>query len=248
MLREASGTFQKILDALAILRGAGVPFGVSITATRENVDLLLTDEFYDYYFLELGVCYMWQFQLMPIGRGKDEAALMVEPEDRVRLFRKWEQVLSEKRYCLADFWNSGLLSRGCIAYGRNGGYFYIDWHGNITPCAFIPYYVDNIYELYDNGRTLCDAVNSDFMKKGRKWQCEYGLDHKKKPDNWLMPCSIRDHYEIFRSGVLPAGAKPEDEKAREALESQEYLEMLKKYDEKLKDLTENIRQSEYSNV
>ncbi|MHC4622762.1 MAG: radical SAM protein [Planctomycetota bacterium] len=245
--RRGPGTHEKILHTFEALRRAGVPFGVSITATSRNLDLLLTDEFYDFYFLQQGASYMWQFQFMPIGRGKDEIDLMVTPEKRVQLFRKWEKLLSEKKYCLADFWNSGLLSRGCIAYGRSGGYFYIDWHGNVTPCAFIPYYVDNIYDLYRNGGTLADALFSEFMKNGREWQREYGLDNWKKPKNWLMPCSIRDHYEVFRNSVIPADAKPEDEKAREALESGEYFEVLKKYDEQLRGLTEKIWENEYLN-
>ena len=246
--RRGAGTYKKILNAFEHLRQAGVPFGISVTATSKNVDLLLTDEFYDFYFGEQGACYMWQFQLMPIGRGKDELALMVNPEKRVHLYRKWEKLLSEKNYCLADFWNSGVLARGCIAYGRSGGYVYIDWNGNVTPCAFIPYYVDNIYDLYKNGKTLSDALFSDFMKNGRKWQNEYGLENWKKPKNWLMPCSIRDHYEIFRNSVLPKNAKPEDEKAKEALESDEYFEVLKNYDQELQGLTETIWENEYLNV
>jgi len=246
--RRGKGTYKRILSAFECLRQVGVPFGISVTATSRNADLLLTDEFYDFYFQEQGASYMWQFQLMPIGRGKDEIGLMVNPEKRVQLYRKWEKLLSEKRYCLADFWNSGVLTRGCVAYGRSGGYVYIDWNGHITPCAFIPYYVDNIYDLYKNGRTLSDALFSDFMKNGRKWQREYGLDNWKKPKNWLMPCSIRDHYEIFRNSVLPKDAKPEDKKAREALESDEYFEVLKKYDEELESLTEKIWETEYLNV
>jgi len=246
--RRGAGTFKKILNAFDALRKAGVPFGVSVTGTSENVDVLLTDEFYEYYFEQQGVCYMWQFQLMPIGRGKDETALMVTPEKRVQLFRKWEQVLSEKKYCLADFWNSGLLSRGCIAYGRSGGYFYIDWNGNITPCAFIPYYMDNIHDLYKNGQTLADAMFSDLMVNGRKWQNEYGLKNWKEPRNWLMPCSIRDHYDVFRNSVLPDKAKPEDEKAKEALECDEYFDLLKNYDDELERLTEKIWQDEYLNL
>jgi len=243
--RRGKGTYGKILNAFEALRKAGVPFGVSVTSTSQNVDLLLTDEFYEYYFEEQGVSYMWQFQLMPIGRGQDEIKLMVGPEKRVKLFRQWEKLLAEKKYCLADFWNSGLLSRGCIAYGRSGGYFYIDWDGKITPCAFIPYYVDTIYGLYENGKTLEDALFSDFMKNGREWQREYGLKNRKCPKNWLMPCSIRDHYEIFRNSVLTEDTKPEDKKAKEALESEEYLELLKKYDEELEHLTEKIWDSEY---
>jgi len=246
--RRGAGTYRKILRAFECLRKVGVPFGVSVTATSKNADLLLTDEFYNFYFEQQAACYMWQFQLMPIGRGKDEIDLMVSPDKRVQLYRKWEKLLAEKKYCLADFWNSGVLSRGCIAYGRSGGYFYIDWHGNVTPCAFIPYYVDNIYDLYNNGRTLSDALFSDFMKNGRKWQREYGLDNCKKPDNWLMPCSIRDHYEIFRNSVLTKDAKPEDEKAKEALESDEYFGVLKSYDEQLEGLTKKMWETEYLNV
>ncbi len=246
--KRGVGTHEKILKAFEHLRQAGVPFGISVTATSKNVDILLTDEFYDFYFKQQGASYMWQFQLMPIGRGKDEIDSMVNPDKRVQLYRKWEKLLSEKKYCLADFWNSGVLTRGCIAYGRSGGYFYIDWYGNVTPCAFIPYYVDNIYDLYNNGKTLSDAMFSDFMKNGRKWQKEYGFDNWKKPKNWLMPCSIRDHYEIFRNSVLPKGAKPEDEKAKEALESDEYFEVLRKYDEELQGLTEKIWEAEYLNV
>jgi len=246
--RRGGGTYEKILKTFEYLRQAGVPFGISVTATSKNADLLLTDEFYDFYFQGQGACYMWQFQLMPVGRGKDEIDLMVNPNKRVQLYRKWEKLLAEKKYCMADFWNSGVLTRGCIAYGRNGGYFYIDWHGNVTPCAFIPYYVDNIYDLYNSGKMLSDALFSDFMKNGRKWQREYGLDNCKKPKNWLMPCSIRDHYEIFRNSVLPKDAKPEDKKAKEALESDEYFKVLKNYDEELEVLTEKIWETEYLNV
>jgi MoaA/NifB/PqqE/SkfB family radical SAM enzyme len=246
--RRGPGTFKKILNALECLRKAGVPFGISVTATSKNVDAILTDEFYDFYFEQQGACYIWQFQLMPVGRGRDEMGLMVSPQKRLQLYRKWEKLLAEKKYCVADFWNSGALARGCIAYGRSGGYAYVDWHGNVTPCAFVPYYVDNVHELYKNGKTLADAMFSELMKNGRKWQREYGLDDLKKPHNWLMPCSIRDHYEIFRKSILTKDAKPEDPNAKEALESAEYSEVLKNYDENLQGLTEKIWEDEYLNV
>jgi len=47
---------------------------------------------------------------------------------------------------------------------------------------------------------------------------------------------------------LPKEAKPEDENAKEALESDEYFEVLKNYDKELQDLTEKIWKSEYLNV
>jgi MoaA/NifB/PqqE/SkfB family radical SAM enzyme len=180
-VRRGKGTYQRILTAFANLRGAGVPFGVSVTATSRNVDLLLTDDFYDFFFEKQGVTYMWQFQLMPIGRGRAVLNMMVSPEKRVELYRVWERLLRARKYCVADFWNSGVLSNGCIAYGRDGGYIYIDWDGNIMPCVFIPYYADNIYNLYRNGGTIADALFSTFMKNGRQWQDELvdALFHKR---------------------------------------------------------------------
>ena len=243
--RRGNGIFKKVLNGFNNLREAGVPFGTSVTATSKNVDLLLTDEFYDFYFNQQGASYMWQFQLMPIGRGEEILNLMVNPHKRVQLYRMWERMLKEKKYCLADFWNSGVLSNGCIAYGRSGGYVYIDWNGNIMPCVFVPYYVDNIYDLYKNGKTLSDALFSDLMKNGRQWQKKYGLENVEKPMNWLMPCSIRDHYEVFRKSILTDNAEPEDKAAGEALESDKYYETLVQYDRDLEKRTGKIWENEY---
>lgn len=243
--RRGKGVHKKILQAFENLRNAGVPIGISVTATNENADLLMSDEFYDFYFEQQGVTYMWQFQLMPIGRSTHAFDLMVPPEKRVELYRKWEYLISEKQYCVADFWNSGVLVNGCIAYGRRGGYFYIDWNGNIMPCVFVPYYVDNVYDLYNNNKSLVDALFSDFMKNGRKWIRQYGQAHPETPNNWLMPCSIRDHYDNFRRNILPGHAKGESEEAEESLNDNEYYRKLVQYDEELKELTEDIWEEEY---
>ena len=113
---------------------------------------------------------------------------------------------------------------------------------------FIPYYIDNIYELYDNEKTLAGALFSDFMKNGRKWQREYGLENGQKPKNWLMPCSIRDHCEVFRNSIMAGETRPEDDKAKEALGSDEYFETLRQYDEQFQILTEKIWETGYLSV
>ena len=46
--RRGPGTHRKILQAFEALRRAGVPIGVSITATSKNGVLLLSEEFYDF--------------------------------------------------------------------------------------------------------------------------------------------------------------------------------------------------------
>jgi len=243
--RRGKGIFKKILEAADNLKEAGVPFGASVTVTAKNISTLLDDKFYDFVFQELGASYMWMFQLMPIGQAKDMKEMMLTPEQRIKLYRKWEYLLKEKKYGIADFWNSGVLSNGCIAYGRRGGFLYIDWNGNITPCAFVPYYEDNINDLYKDGKKLADSLFSDLFINGRKWQCKYGLDSTKKPCNWLMPCSIRDHWLNFRKNILTKISKPEDEYAKEALKSKNYENVLKEFDEELAGKTEPIWKEEY---
>jgi len=243
--RRGKGIFKKIVEATNNLKEAGVPFGFSITSTKKNADTLLDDKFYDYLFQELGATYIWMFQLMPIGQAKDLKELMLTPEQRVKLFRKWEFLLEKKRYGIADFWNAGVLADGCIGYGRDWGYLYVDWNGKITPCAFVPFYEDNILDLHKKGKKLADALFSELFVNGRKWQQEYGLAHKQNPDNWLMPCSIRDHWKNFRKNILSKKAKPEDECAEAMLKSKEIDKFLTEFDEKLEKTTKPIWEKEY---
>ena len=69
------------------------------------------------------------------------------------------------------------------------------------PCVFIPYYTENILDLYKNEKTLTDALLTKFMANGRAWQNNYALNNLMKTDNLLMPCSIRDHYVNFRQHI-----------------------------------------------
>lgn len=237
--RRGQGVFKRIREKMELLKDVGVPFGLSVTATKQNMSLLRKEEFYDHWFKEVGATYMWMFHLMPIGRARENIPLMISAEERKELFILWEKMLFEKQYFVGDFWNSGAASTGCIAYGRGGGYFYIDWNGNIMPCVFVPYYKDNILEVYKAGKTVFDALMSDFFKNGRQWQKKYGyLDEH--PKNVLAPCSIRDHYRYFREKILPADARPEDENARISLEDPEYFEALDEFDHQLWKLTDPL--------
>lgn len=243
--RRGEGVHKRVLNAFANLREAGVPFGISVTATSLNTPVLLTDDFYNFYFEEQGATYMWEFQFLPIGSGSKTFDLVVKPEERLKLYHMWEKQISEKKHCIADFWNSGMVSSGCIAYGGNHGYIYIDWNGNIMPCVFIPYYVDNIMDLYNQGKNLTDALNSEFMKRGRNWQNNYGVSHLDTPDNWLMPCSFRDHYKNFVENIITPDIKCENQEAEEILYDLNYYNKMTEYDNALGEITEPVWKSKY---
>ena len=234
--RRGKGTFAKILKAFEYLREEGVPFGISTTAMRHNAELLVSDEFLEFYFDVQKATYGWIFQYMPIGR-KYTLDSMITPQQRLYLFKKEREILWDKKLFYPDFWNSGVLSTGCISAGREGGYLYIDWNGTVTPCTFFPYSPVNIMEIYKNGGNLNDIYNQPFFEAIRKWQDSYG--YKKQPDkvgNYIMGCPIRDHHRAARNIVDQYHALPEDISAEEAIKDNDYYKGMVKYDEELKKL------------
>ena len=238
--RRGKGVFQRVLRGMANLREAGVPFGVSLTATRDNYQEILSDEFLDLFFEEQGALYGWIFQYMPIGR-RFTLELMPTPEQRVWMLRRMWQVVKERKIFLIDFWNSGPSVFGCLAGGKEIGYLYIDWNGKVMPCVFYPYSPVNILEVYKNGGNLQDAWSHPFFEAIRQWQCEYAS----KQGNWLMPCPIRDHHAMARKLIETYRPEPEDEMAGEALRDGDYYRGLVDYDQRLAGLTDGIWEKEY---
>jgi len=246
--RRGQGVHRKILEAMGYLREAGVPFGISVTPTRYNADLLLSDEFVDYYFLQQGAFYGWYFQYMPIGR-KPSVELMVTPQQRLKMLKRIWSLVEEKRLFIADFWNSGTASDGCMAAARGGGYFYIMWDGTITPCVFIPFkdrQGGNLYHLYQEGKTILDAIQTPFFQEIRKWQDNYWLQQpKEKCGNLLVPCIIRDNSLSFREIVTRTGAEPVDEGASALLSFIEQ-DSLPSYNREYRQLVDPLWEKEYA--
>jgi len=245
--RRGKGTFKKILEAMSNLKEAGVLFGISVTPCRHNADLLLSDEFLNFFFKEIGVFYGWYFQYMPIGRNPS-LEFIVTPEQRVKMYKTiWEKVKKDRLF-IGDFWNSGTASDGCMAAGRGGGYFYIMWDGTITPCVFVPFKdktYNNIYDVYAKGKTLTDVIKSPLFTSIRKWHSSYWLDQpKEKCGNLLAPCIIRDNCDVFYKIVKAVEASHVDQGAKTYLS---FIEQgyMPKYNEKYKELADPIWEQEY---
>lgn len=230
--RRGAGVFDRVLAAMARLREAGVPFGVSLTATRDNCEEILSDEFVDFFFEQQGALYGWIFHYMPIGRAIT-LDLMPTPQQRLWMWRRSWELIRERRIFLADFWNHGTTVEGCISAGRGGGYLYIDWNGAVSPCVFVPYSPVNVKEVYARGGTLNDVWAEPFFADIRAWQREYGLGqpNPEKVGNWLAPCIIRDHHATLRRIMARRRPKPTDPNAEEALRDEGYRRGLAAYDQ-----------------
>ncbi len=243
--RRGKGVHKRILQAFANLREAGVPFGISATATRFNMDILTSDEFVDFYFNEQGAVYGWMFQYMPIGRSFT-LDLVVTPEQRLRMYEREEHIIFDKKIFLVDFWNGGPISNGCISAGRPGGYFYIDWNGHAAPCVFFPYQVADVNEIYRRGGHLSEVLMHPLMVRIREWQNAYG--YTRKPDkvqNLIVPCPIRDHYAFAYNAIRKTGAQPMDEPAAAALDDKQYREGLIDYGHQVAKLTNPVWDREF---
>lgn len=244
--RRGKGVHKKILRAYEYLRDAGVLYGMSITATKNNAETVFSDEFIDFYFKKWGVYYGWIFQYMPIGRAYS-LELMPTAEQRFNMMRRMNQLIKDEGLFLADFWNSGTLSNGCVSAGRKGGYIYINWDGDVTPCVFNPYSTDNIVDTFKAGGTIDNVIDSPFMKRIRSWQNEY-YDHggsEGDHGNMLAPCPMKDHHAEIRGIIEEVGAEPIDDSAEEALHDRGYYEGMVRYGKEIESFTRDVWEKEY---
>jgi MoaA/NifB/PqqE/SkfB family radical SAM enzyme len=243
--RRGPGVFAKTLAAFHNLRRAGVPFGISVTVTRGNVDVILSPEFSDYFFRRQGAIYGWIFQYMPIGRAPS-LATMVTPEQRMRMYRRMMEMVHDEHLFIVDFWNSGPVTNGCIAAGRSFGYFYVDWAGNVTPCVFVPYAAANVYEIFARGGSLDEVLESGLFRDIRRWQTAYGYDEDAAGSgDWIAPCVNRDHYRVLKEAIASNRARPTDDSAAAALHDAHYCRGLAAYGDDFRSLADEVWREEY---
>lgn len=239
--RRGAGVFDKVLETMSLLRNSGVPFGISLTATRYNAEEVLSEDFIDF-FMKQGAIFAWLFQYMPIGRAFT-LDLMVTPQQRTWMWRRSWEIVREHRFFIADFWNHGTACDGCLSAGGhgNGGYFYVDWNGAVSPCVFMPYSPVNIKDIYACGKNLNDLWQEQFFKALRGWQHAY----KDQQRNGLAPCPNRDHHDELEQLLREYEPEPTDTNASETLTDPEYTKRLKVYNQEFEALTNDIWQKHY---
>ena len=180
--RRGVGVYRKVMQTMTDLRHLGVPFGFSCMITRKNLDAVISDEFNDA-LLDRGVLFGWHFMYMPLGCHPD-LSLMPTPEQRDRLrVQGARRIRRTKPLFVIDFWNDAPYVGGCIAAGR--GYFHINSSGDVEPCIFTHFAVDNV-----RGRGLRQVLNSPYFRGIRQLQ-PYS-------ENLLRPCMLIDNPSIFR--------------------------------------------------
>jgi len=182
--RRGAGHFDRVMKAMDLLREAKVLFGFSATLTRQNTEILSSDELIDF-MIEKGCILGWYFMYVPIGR-EPNLDLMQTPEQRAYQFERLTHLRATKPILLADFWNDGPVVGGCISSGRK--YFHVNANGDVEPCVFCHFATHNIRRS-----SLQDALNSPLFRSIR---CQLPLY-----ENLLRPCAIIDRPEVSRNAI-----------------------------------------------
>ncbi len=188
--RRGAGAFRKALAAMTCLKKEGVLFGFSATATRQNNELIVSDEFVNF-FAAQGCFIGWYFNYVPVGK-EPSIEWMPLPEQRIHRLERLQELRKTSTILLADFFNDGPMVGGCIAVDR---YLHINSRGDVEPCVFVHFSVDNV-----RSKTLAAVLDSEFFHAIRRRQ-PYSF-------NCYRSCLITDHPQILRQIIAQCRACP----------------------------------------
>ncbi len=151
--RRGLGVYDNGLGLIQRFNQEGIYFGVSITATRDNFNLITSPSFIR--TLAEQSCKVFFFiNYIPVAEGTDEMAMthaQVDELNRVMsVYRREHQAL------FLAFPGSEIDFGGCLAGGK--GFVHINSEGDVQPCPFSPYSDANLKNL-----PLIEALRSPLL-------------------------------------------------------------------------------------
>lgn len=199
--RRGEGVFNKVQNAMKLLKEHKLPFGISVCYTSANYADISSEEFFDM-LIEAGAMFVWFFHYMPVGNDA-ASELLPNPEQRRMVYERVRSYRNTKPIFSMDFQNDAEYVGGCIAGGRN--YLHINAAGDVEPCVFIHYSNANIHDC-----TLLEALKSPIFM----------AYHDGQPfnENMLRPCPMLENPECLCRMVNETGARSTDLQSPEAVE------------------------------
>lgn len=199
--RRGEGVYQKVQNAMKLLKEHKLPFGISTCYTSKNVEDVSSEKYFDL-IIDSGALFVWSFHYMPVG---NEAAveLLPSPEQRELMFNKIREYRKCKPIFSMDFQNDAQYVHGCIAGGRN--YLHINAKGDVEACVFIHYSNCNIHDT-----SLLDAYKSPLFMAYH--------DNQPFNDNMLRPCPMLENPEYLRQMVKETKAESTDYQSFESVD------------------------------
>lgn len=203
-LRRGDGVYNKVMEAMDLLKEYGLVFGASICYTSKNYKAV-TDPEYVKLMVEKGCRYAMYFHYMPVG-NEASVDLLPNPEqrtyarERIRAIRRLKD--GEGLFTM-DFQNDGEYMNGCIAGGKN--YFHINANGDAEPCVFIHYSDSNIRDY-----SILEILKRPLFMAYH--------DNQPFNENHLRPCPMLENPAILQRIVHETDVKSTDLQSPESVE------------------------------
>lgn len=225
---RGEGTYKMVSEKMDKLKEAGIFFGVSLTATRENASEVVSDE-YMKWLCEKGSLWTWVFHYVPVGNDPNPG-LVPDAKQREMIKQNVYNVRNTMPMMTVDFWGDGPEMMGCIAGGRQ--YIHINAAGDVEPCTFVHLATHNVKDC-----TLTEALKSPFFTAIRKGAPYDG--------NMLRPCMIvdrpwvlRGYYNKFKPYATHPGAD-------DYLTRPDLIEAIDKYSEEVAEIMDENWENDY---
>ncbi len=199
--RRGNGCFDKVMNAMDLLRKYKLAFGTSVCWTSKNCETVISDEFLKL-LVDKGCLWAWYFHFMPVGEFTTNE-LIPTPEQReymLKTLRKKRKENNDHLLVMLDFQNDGEYVGGCIAGGKH--FLHINSNGDVEPCVFIHYSTANIHK-----DTLLEALQQPLFMQYRK--------HQPFNKNMFRPCPMLENPSFLPQMVEDAKAQSTDLEAPE---------------------------------
>ncbi len=199
--RRGNGVYEKVMNAMKLLKEHKLPFGISTCYTSKNFEDVSSEAFFDL-MIESGALFVWFFHYMPVGNSA-VPELLLTPEQRTEMYHRIRHFRETKPIFSIDFQNDGEVVGGCIAGGRR--YFHINAKGDAEPCVFIHYSNANIHDS-----SLLEILKSPLFQAYH--------DNQPFNKNHLRPCPMLENPEALRKMVKETGAVNTDYQEPESVD------------------------------
>ena len=132
--RRGKGVYEHLLGVMSALKQKRIFFGISLTVTSENIDLVTSESFIRQ--LKVRGCRLF-FYVEYIPVQEDTENLVVSTAQREELDKKMGELRRSFKRLFISFPGDEKSYGGCLAAGR--GFVHIGPEGGLEPCPFAPY-------------------------------------------------------------------------------------------------------------
>lgn len=183
--RRGKGVYHKVQEAMGRLRYKRIPFGISVTISKNNFNIL-TDDVFIRDLIDKGCKFFFFLEYVPVEKNTEHLA--INKYEREKLLDSMAEFESNYPGIFITFPGNEDKFGGCLSAGR--GFIHISPEGDLEPCPVAPYSDTNLKDII-----LKDALRSDLLRVIR--------ENHNKLNETRNGCALWNNREWVESLVIP---------------------------------------------